>query len=536
MKKIIFSLSFILCAAITFAQAPEKFQYQTVVRDNLGAPVVNQGVSFRLNIHEASAAGTTVYSETHSATTNDFGLVNLEIGGGTVVSGTFSTIDWGSNNYYVEVEMDPAGGTSYTSMGSTQLLSVPYALSSKTASDMELNDLSDVQGSPTNGQVLKWNGTTWQPQNDLGGTAYTAGTGISISGSNAISADLGTDISTSEIQNGAVTGAKIDQMSAANGEVLSWNGTSWAPSAATGGASPWTLTGTNVTRDTGNVGINNTAFTPLYTLTVTGDTNAAIAIGAQGSFNQPHSGRLVFSEDVLNASGTCGFEWRLNGATNRLVMMSGCTALNDTSMIINRTGEVLFNERVRIGSSINPSTDLHIKQSGNGITPGTEGIRFEESGGTTQWQQWAGGSDLNFAFNGTRLGYINDANGAYVTTSDRRVKTNISPMGNVLSGVMQLRPVTYYYKHHTEGSVSNGFIAQEVMEIFPQLVYHSEGEDDQLALAYSDFGILAIKAVQEQQAQIEKLQSEKEALADKNAELEARLKKLEEAVNALIKE
>ncbi len=472
MKKIIFSLSFILCAALSFAQAPEKFQYQTVVRDNLGAPVVNQGVSFRLNIHEASAAGTTVYSETHSATTNDYGLVNLEIGGGTVVSGTFSTIDWGSNSYYVEVEMDPAGGTSYTSMGSTQLLSVPYALSSKMASDMELNDLSDVQGSPTNGQVLSWNGSTWLP----------------------------------------------------------------ATPATGGGSSPWTLTGADVTRDTGNVGINNTPFVPRFSLTVTGDTNAAIAIGAQGSFNQPHSGRLVFTEDVLNATGTCGFEWRLNGATNRLVMMSGCTSLNDTSMIINRTGEVLFNERVRIGSSDNPTTDLHIKQNGNAITPGSSGIRFEESGGTTQWQQWAGGSDLNFAFNGTRLGYINDANGAYVTTSDRRVKTNILPMGNVLSGVMQLRPVTYYYTHHTEGSVSNGFIAQEVMEIFPQLVYHSEGEDDQLALAYSDFGILAIKAVQEQQAQIEKLQSEKEALADKNAEMEARLKKLEAAVNALIKE
>ncbi len=470
MKKIILSLSIVLCATLAFAQAPEKFQYQTVVRDNAGAPLANQSVSFQLSIHESSAAGTVVYSETHTATTNDFGLVNLEIGGGTVVSGTFNTIDWSGDSHYVEVELDPAGGTNYTSMGTSQLLSVPYALSSKTASDMELNDLTDVQGSPNNGQVL------------------------------------------------------------------SWNGSNWGPATPAGGSSLWTLNGGDVIRTSGNVGINNTSFAPLFTFTVTGDTSAAMAIGAQGSFNQPKSGRLVFTEDVLYTSGTCGFEWQMNGATNRLVMVSGCPALNDTSLIINRTGDALFNQRLGIGSSVNPSTDLHIRQSGNSTSSGSSGIRFQESGGTTQWQQWAGGSDLNFAFNGTRLSYINNTNGNYVTTSDRRVKTNILPMSNVLAGVMQLRPVTYHYKHHTEGQVSHGFIAQEVLEVFPQLVYHSEGEDSPLALAYSDFGILAIKAVQEQQAEIEKLKAEKEAMAGKNAELEARLKKLEKTVNALLQE
>lgn len=470
MKKIIFSLAFIIGAAVAFAQAPEKFQYQTVVRDNTGAPIANQSVSFRLNIHESTAAGTTVYSETHTATTNDFGLVALELGGGTVVSGTFNAIDWGGDSYYVEVELDPAGGSSYTSMGTTQLLSVPYALSSKTASDMDLNDLSDVSGSPSNGQVL------------------------------------------------------------------SWNGSNWGPTTPAGGSSLWTLNGSDVIRTSGNVGINNTSFAPLFSFTVSGDSSAAIALGAQGSFNQQHSGRLVFTEDVLYTSGTCGFEWMMNGSTNRLVMVSGCPSLNDTSLIINRSGEVLVNERLCVGGSTNPSTDLHIRQSGSSTTPGSSGIRFQEGGATTNWQQWAGGSDLNFAFNGTRVGYINDANGAYVTTSDRRVKTNILPMSNVLAGVMKLKPVTYHYKHHVEGNASHGFIAQEVLDVFPQLVYHSEGEDDQLALAYSDFGILAIKAIQEQQSEIEKIKAEKQALADKNAELEERLKKLEAAVNSLLQD
>ncbi len=113
------------------AQAPEKFNYQAVARNNSGQVLANQGISVRISIHSGSTGGTVVYSETHSTTTNQFGLFTLAIGGGTPVTGTLGAIDWSANSYFAETEIDPAGGSSYTSVGNAQLLSVPYALYAK---------------------------------------------------------------------------------------------------------------------------------------------------------------------------------------------------------------------------------------------------------------------------------------------------------------------------------------------------------------------------------------------------------------------
>jgi hypothetical protein len=149
MKKI--SLIFALFAAITFttqAQAPQAFKYQAVARDNMGNTLANQTVSFRISILQGSSSGTSVYSESHTTTTNPYGLANLNIGAGTVISGTFAAISWGTNNYFIKVEMDPAGGSAYALMGTTQLLSVPYALYAETSgsSGATGNSVTEVAG------------------------------------------------------------------------------------------------------------------------------------------------------------------------------------------------------------------------------------------------------------------------------------------------------------------------------------------------------------------------------------------------------
>lgn len=133
MKKILFTLNLIFIFTLTaMAQAPQAFKYQAVARDNSGNALTNQSVSFRISLLQGSSSGTVVYSESHTLTTNDYGLANLNVGAGTVISGTFSSISWGSNNYFIKVEMDPSGGNSFTLMGTTQLLSVPYALYAET--------------------------------------------------------------------------------------------------------------------------------------------------------------------------------------------------------------------------------------------------------------------------------------------------------------------------------------------------------------------------------------------------------------------
>ncbi len=129
MKKFYLLMLVILIGMIsTFSQTPQAFKYQSVVRDNAGDIVANQAVSFRITIHQGTAGGTIVYQETHSASTNSFGVVNFNIGEGTVVSSVFNNIDWSGSEMFMEVELDPAGGSAYISMGTTQLLSVPYAL------------------------------------------------------------------------------------------------------------------------------------------------------------------------------------------------------------------------------------------------------------------------------------------------------------------------------------------------------------------------------------------------------------------------
>lgn len=117
-----------LLAASMFAQAPNKMSYQAIIRNSSNVLVTNSAVGMRISILQTSPSGTAVYVETQTPTTNTNGLVSIEIGGGTILSGNFSTIDWANGPYFIKTETDPTGGTSYTIAGTSELLSVPYAL------------------------------------------------------------------------------------------------------------------------------------------------------------------------------------------------------------------------------------------------------------------------------------------------------------------------------------------------------------------------------------------------------------------------
>lgn len=153
MKKLTFA--FILAFFSVFsawAQSPSAFNYQAVVRDAAGNVTANQSVSFRISILKTSANGTAVYRESHSATTTDLGLANLQIGEGNVLSGNMATIDWGSDDYFVQVELDAAGGTNYQTMGTSQLLSVPFAMYAKNSGDKVWDKVGN-NAQYTDGQV-----------------------------------------------------------------------------------------------------------------------------------------------------------------------------------------------------------------------------------------------------------------------------------------------------------------------------------------------------------------------------------------------
>jgi len=126
--KRIFTLILTFLAVSIWAQAPQKMSFQSVIRNSSNNLVASTPVGIKISIVQGSATGTAVYSETHSANTNINGLVSLEIGTGSIVSGSFSTIDWANGPYFIKSETDLAGGSNYTISGTSELMSVPFAL------------------------------------------------------------------------------------------------------------------------------------------------------------------------------------------------------------------------------------------------------------------------------------------------------------------------------------------------------------------------------------------------------------------------
>ncbi len=128
MKKLFITfLSILTVVTITNSETPLGFKYQAVVRNVSGEIVALQSVGICITLLKAGAQGEVVYSETFTLETNEFGLVNLVIGSGTPQEGSFNDIDWSSADYFINVGVDVAGGSDYIDMGTSQLLSVPYA-------------------------------------------------------------------------------------------------------------------------------------------------------------------------------------------------------------------------------------------------------------------------------------------------------------------------------------------------------------------------------------------------------------------------
>jgi len=133
---VVFLLVIVLFPRQSYAQAPDKMSYQAVIRDANSFLVTNSNIGMQISILQGSASGTEVYVERHFPATNNNGLVTLEIGTGVIVSGDFANINWGEGPYFIKSETDLNGGANYTISGTSQILSVPYALHAKVADNV----------------------------------------------------------------------------------------------------------------------------------------------------------------------------------------------------------------------------------------------------------------------------------------------------------------------------------------------------------------------------------------------------------------
>ncbi len=128
---ILIGLSFSNC----FGQIAEGFNYQTILRTGIGLVMPNKNVSLKFDILKNNISGNVVYSESQTLNSNSFGLITAQIGSGNIISGNFSAVNWGNDNYFLKVELDTTAGSNFVFMGTSQLLSVPYSMYAKDISD-----------------------------------------------------------------------------------------------------------------------------------------------------------------------------------------------------------------------------------------------------------------------------------------------------------------------------------------------------------------------------------------------------------------
>lgn len=441
-----------LIATNVFAQSPDLLSYQAVIRDASNNLVKNIEIGLQISILQTSESGTAVYVETHSPTTNNNGLATVEIGDGSVVSGTFASIDWSAGPYFIKTEIDPDGGTTYTVENTTQILSVPYALYSEkaaTATSLVNPPFSYFSGSGTSGIIYR--------AGDVALGAYSDPD------------DNGLYVQNYTSGKAAVLGADRN----------SSNGNTYAEGML------GVLNGSNIMGlpvDVVNAGV--------YGIKPALGNNGAAVYGWNNDEN------LVNYGGVFVADGA--------GTTNYGIYT---TASNGTN---NYAG--YFSGRIGI-NQLDPVSDIHLYQT-DGLLDGTGGMSFQRS---TIWKIMHTGTHFSFVLDNVRMAYVEGGTGDYVVESDASLKTDIEEMGPVLDKVLQLKPVKYRFIRQDESANKTiGFLAQDVEKLFPGLSH--QAEDGTLGLSYTDFGILSIQAIQEQQSQIEALKAENALL---RAEVEA---------------
>ena len=297
MKKL-YTLLAIIATIATFAQAPQGFNYQATVRNSNGALIVNQIVLVKFNVYQNTATGTLVYSENQTVTTDDLGHINIVVGQGTATTGTFSTINWGTANYYLGIELNTGSG--YVAMGTTQLLSVPYALyanSSGNGTSMgAISNTSNPKGATIASGVL-----SLTPADATNGGILTTGN-QTISGEKTFNSDMKI--------NGITLGKGAGQLS----------------SNTVVGSSSLTAN----TTGNGNIAIGNTALGN----NITGNNNIAIGnASSRSNYNGNNNTIVGHSADVLTNN--------LTNATaigfNAKVTTSNTIQLGDTNVTDVRT-------------------------------------------------------------------------------------------------------------------------------------------------------------------------------------------------------
>jgi hypothetical protein len=282
--KCILSAVFTLAIVHLMAQsAPQKMSYQAVARNSAGVILSNQTISVKAEILNADLT-TVVYAETHSTTTNQFGLFTLQVGTGSIISGTFASINWGVGDKFIRTSADLTGGTNYQLLGTSQLLTVPYAFYAEKTKLVAGTDISVTNGNT----ISATNSSKWT--NVTNGISYSnTNGGVAIGGNVIANNALTVTQRATNGNSGAATFTSSDTWQS----VIGFNNTS------SNGAYQFNLAGS------GNTAMPSKSFSLFhngannFVWNTDGTNNSFIAIGSNGGVASVPKSRLhVFNGDV----------------------------------------------------------------------------------------------------------------------------------------------------------------------------------------------------------------------------------------------
>ncbi len=525
MKKIILLLLLALCVYTTYAQVPEMFNYQAVVRNSQGEIMANQDVQFQLSILAGSAEGTPVYSESHLVTTNAAGLVDLVIGMGTGPDGSLGSIDWESGRHFLKVEMDPTGGIAFNHMGTTQLISVPYALVSG-AVNQPLNKFTIVADE---GHAL--DEALFEVTDELGNTlfaVYPEGTRVYVDDSGGKGVKGGFAVGgykktfkgeTNEYFRVTPDSVRIyiqepDQKGVKGGFAVGGYKKTYK-----GGVTPHFFVSVDSTEVYVNDPINGGFNVKLNEGNGKGNKNEIMSVTSANSFIGYEAGYAnTIGQDNTFIGTRAGYDNEYG--TNNIY-------LGYEAGLQNKIGSNNVYIGYKAGRGESGDNRLFIENDASDMNGALIYGEFDNDMARINNKLGIGRNAVDFSLEVEGDAYKTDPS-SWDVASDARIKTDIRNIENAMDQIMQLRPVSFKYTDYwrsihpgVKDQTYYNFIAQEYQEVFPASVIESSEafmDEDQNVLKMSNDAamIVTIKAVQE--------------LIDENRELRERVEKLERLV------
>jgi hypothetical protein len=563
MKKVLLALSILLSAGFAArAQAPNAFNYQGVARNAAGSPIAGTAISLRLSVHDGSSSGTVVYQETQNVTTNSFGLFTAAIGNGTPVTGTFSGIAWSTGSKYMEVEIDPAGGSSYTSVGTSELLSVPYAIYAANGGGGTGTVTSVTAGTGLSGGTITTSGTISMPNVGTAGTYGSASTVpvITTDAQGRVSSVTTTTITpttTWNLTGNSGTNSGSNFVGTKDTATLRFRVNNlWAGelNQNTSNVSYGPRAGMSNTTGNYNTAVGDSALT----FNTAGQSNTAVGIGALqhntiGNWNTALGEGALTSATADTENTALGIEALFANTTGSYNAAGGAA-----SMTNNTTGSQ--NAAFGLVSLLNNTTGNYnagfggyaLQTNTTGAFNTAVGYSADVNLGTytnaTALGSWAIVNGSNKVMVGASTVTFIGGYSSFINLSDGRFKTDIKENVPGLDFISKLKPVTYRFEARklehflgqsqvnidkrkesfdlAEAQVRTGFIAQDVEKAAQESGYDFSGvhkptnDKDNYGLAYAEFTVPLVKAVQELNAKNEALQKQVEELLKRIETLE----------------